>query len=79
MAKRKLTNKVLADNYRDRSLQRIRPVLNLAVAECKYEADCVIRDMLADMMHYCKAHGIEFTKELLAASGHFDAEIQGQS
>jgi len=38
------------------------------------DPDCWLRDLLADLMLYCKVKGLDFTDELRIASGHFRHE-----
>jgi len=38
------------------------------------DPDCPIRDLLADMMHFCVSRGIDFDRELKLAVGNFEAE-----
>jgi CCR4-NOT transcriptional regulation complex NOT5 subunit len=38
----------------------------------------LVRDVLADLMHYCKAKGYFFDGELSSARGHFEAEQRGE-
>lgn len=37
----------------------------------------LVRDVLADLMHYCTAKGISFTRELESAERHYTAEQAG--
>lgn len=36
----------------------------------------LVRDMLADMLHYCREYGVDFEAELAVAHSHFREEIQ---
>lgn len=44
-----------------------------ALTTAGYDMD-LLRDALADMMHYCAVHGEDFEAELESARNHFDAE-----
>ena len=35
-----------------------------------------VRDLLADILHYCDKHSIDFTNELRIASDNYQAEIE---
>lgn len=37
----------------------------------------LVRDVLADLMHYCTAKGLPFTAELTSAERHYTAEQAG--
>jgi len=39
----------------------------------------VLRDMLADMMHFCLGHEIDFMDRVAHASEHFDEERPDES
>lgn len=37
-----------------------------------------VRDVLADLRHYCRAHGIDFAREDKAAQGNFSSEVASE-
>ena len=48
----------------------------VAACLCNYDADeSNIRDLLADIQHYCDKHSIDFVNELRIASDNYQAEI----
>lgn len=36
-----------------------------------------LRDMLADLRHYCAVHGIDFDNEARVSADHFEVESKG--
>ena len=50
-----------------------------AAAALEQYAEPLVRDLLADIMHYCQKSGISFDAELESASLHFDAEYRGDA
>jgi len=55
-----------AANYADRVAKLL--------GECAYDYEGGIRDLLADLMHYCKTEQVDFYDELASAEQHFLAE-----
>jgi hypothetical protein len=55
-----------------------------AVQQAAYADDpeCVVRDVLCDLMHYCRLVGpriLDFDEELRIARDHFDAEVREEN
>lgn len=46
-----------------------------ATGDCEDEAD--LRDLLADLMHWAKAHNVDFEDELGVARRNFESEVTG--
>ena len=44
-------------------------------AKGPYEPACIVRDILADLMHYCDYKEISFGIELRIAEGHYTEEV----
>ena len=38
------------------------------------DAEDAVSDLLADLMHWCDRHGVDFDTELRRAQGHYEAE-----
>ena len=39
------------------------------------DEECNVRDLLADLRHYCDARSIDFIDELRVATGNYQAEL----
>lgn len=42
-----------------------------------YDEDCLVRDMLSDLRHYCDSKGLDFAAEDRVAYGNYAAERRG--
>jgi hypothetical protein len=54
-----------------------RAIANFRAATGTDEEDAVC-DLLADLMHWCNRHGLNFGNELARARDHYDAETHGE-
>jgi hypothetical protein len=54
--------------------RRGRYLVDAYVAEYGWDGEFAVRDILADLMHYCCAVGPSFEIELSSARGHFQCE-----
>ena len=44
----------------------------------QYDDPGLVRDCLADLMHYCEANGYDFDEELNSALSYYHAERNGE-
>ena len=55
-------------SYNQRRVKKVRAIMSA------YDEPELVRDLLADVMHYCDHYRISFTDELISARGHFETE-----
>jgi hypothetical protein len=54
-------------------------LVNAYIDELGGDGQNALRDMLADLMHYASANGLDFEDEARIARGHFDAEVREEA
>ena len=57
------------------SIQRAKKALRYYLNAAAPENNLAVRDMLADLKHYCDANAIDFYVELEAAHRHYTEEV----
>ena len=62
-------------NYIQRSTQHAKKALKYYLNGAEPENNLAVRDLLADVKHYCDAHTIDFYAELDAAHRHYTEEV----
>jgi len=62
----------LIKEWRQRALTHVRPLLDHVD-----EDEVVVRDTIANLMHWCDERSIDFEDELRIARANFEAEIAG--
>jgi hypothetical protein len=62
-------------NSIQRSIQKAKKALNHYFNVAAPENNLAVRDLLADIKHYCDAHTIDFYAELETAHRHYTEEV----
>ena len=60
-----------AKRSRDNAIRTVQAIADLKLID---EEDCVVRDTIANLMHWCDAKGIDFEYELEAARRFHESE-----
>jgi len=63
-----------ATEFRTLSLAKVQSAIEHGLVD---EEDSVVRDTLANLMHWCEDKGIDFSNEMRIAQEFFDAEVEG--